>query len=163
MPRKRPVLAHNALVLPESQPSGTVGLTAKRAAKATRLLQRLRYEGTTDRLAPFLADGESLLEGLIAEVTITAGSCGPGAASAMHSAAAQKSLAMFYYKLATTEPDPRESVRFARLSADLMDRSRANQNAALDLAVRIARTKPIAQGDPLAAFDVEPEPNGTDE
>lgn len=140
-----------------------MGLTEKRMAKAGRLLRRLRFEGATDRLAPFLAEGEALLEGLVLEVATTAGECGPGAMSAMHSAAAQKSLAMWFMGIAVEQADPRESVRFARLAADFMDRSRANQCAALDLAVRIARTKPVTPGDPLAAFAVTPDPEDSDE
>jgi hypothetical protein len=129
-------------------------LTEKRQAKAERLLRRLRFDDTNDRLDPYLRDGERLLEALVGEVAQTAGECGPGAVSAMHSAAAQKSLAMFFFGLATQEANPKDSVQFARLAADLMDRSRANQCAALDLAVRIARSKPIEPGDPLAAYTV---------
>ncbi len=122
-----------------------------------RLLRRLRFDGTTDLLAPYLEAGEALLEGFVGEVAQTAGECGPIAHSVAHTAAAQKALSVAFYDLGLAEKDPKEAIRLFRFSADLADRSRANMLAALDLSVRIARTKPVSPGDPLAAFTVPPD------
>lgn len=137
-----------------------IGLSPGRAAKASRLLTRLRSEGATDKLKPLLEAGEVLLEQFVGDVVATAGECGPVSRAIMHTAAWQKSMSVLYADAAAAETDPKEAIRMVRLAADLGDRSRANTLAAQALAVQIARTRPMLPGDPLAAYDVPAEPEG---
>lgn len=150
-----PVLTTAAVMAIANSP-GSVGLTEKRRAKAGRLLRRFRYGvDATDRLAPFLEQADRMLDQFIGEVSATAGECGPIAESALHSAAAQKALSMFYSDQARQQTEPIKAMALDRMAADFMDRSRQNSLAALETAVRIARTKPVTPGDPLAAFTTQ--------
>lgn len=119
-------------------------------ARCERLLRRFRWDGTNDRLAPYLLAADALLELFVGEVSTTAGECGPIAASVLHTAAWQKGLGVFYADIAASQ-DPVEAVRLNRMAGALQTESRQNVLAALDLSVKIARSKPAANADPLAA------------
>ncbi len=162
MPKQAKPLPHTASLVALANGAASdlaVGLTPSRQEKMARLLRRIRFDGTTDRLAPYLEAGEALLDAFVGEVAKTAGECGPIAGSVAHTAATQKATSVAFFDHAAAEPDPEKAMRFYRFAADLGDRSRANMLAALEVSVRIARSKPVTPGDPLAAFDVKPEPD----
>ena len=132
-----------------------VGLTAPRQAKADRLLQRLRHDGSCDRMAPLLEAGEVLLEQYVGDIVEKTGECGPIARGALHIAATQKVLHTFFFELgldAVRQDKAADAFQCFRFSNDCGDRSRTNSLAAQALAVQISRTKPVAGGDPLEGF-----------
>jgi hypothetical protein len=128
--------------------------------KASRLLGKFRYQGANDRLAPYLGDAEKLLPAMLGQVCASAGGeCGPIEHLALSTAALQAAIGTFLMLEGAGHADPqsREALTLFKTGSAFADCSRQNSLAAYDLAVRVARNKPVQTGDPLAAFDVTAE------
>jgi hypothetical protein len=140
--------------------SGTRTLMPKWQGKASRLLGKFRYAGGNDKLAPFLLDAEKLLPAMLGQVCASAGGeCGPIEHLALSTAALQAAIGTFLMLEGAKhkEPESREALTLFKTGSQFADCSRQNSLAAYDLAVRVARNKPVVPGDPLAAYDVTPE------
>ncbi len=139
---------------------GALAPTPRWARKASRLLGKFRYDGQGDVLAPFLRDAEALLPAMVEQVCrASGGECGPIERMALSTSALQAGIGTFFMLEGAKHPDPtsREALTLFKTGSAFADCSRQNSLAAYDLAVRVARNKPITPHDPLAAFDVTPE------
>ena len=147
-----------ALVQGAAEPHST--LTVRWQDAAVRLLSRYRSEGTHVLLAPALAEGELLLEAMVAEVCEAAGECGPIARSALHSAVLLKVIGTVLMMLGAQHPDgpdSRAALSLFKTGSVFLDQSQSIARTAQESAVRIANLKTAAVVDPLAAWMVPAE------
>jgi hypothetical protein len=129
------------------------------------LLGKFRIQDGHDLLVPYLEDAEQLLEAMVLDVCASAGGeCGPISRSALSTAALQKAIGTFMMLRGARHPEPesREALKLFQAGSAMCDCSRQNSLAAQDLAVRISRTKPVGNTNPLAAFDIPPEKDETE-
>ena len=115
-----------------------------------RLRSRLSALSECDPgFAPYLARAEERSDAVIAEITVTTGSCGPIAMTQVDLGAKFAELANYFLDHAVVgTKQGRQDILLARACADT---SRLNLDGALRTAVSNAR--PTSLGDPLARFE----------
>ncbi len=133
------------------------GLTPTWAKHARRAILRMRSPAIAKEFEPYRSDAEELLDAKMAQVALVAGQpCGPIEANGLLIAAAETAFAMYFFAKATETCDP----KLAMTAAKLGDSARVNDNAAYEMAIRIARQKPQQTRDPLAPWlESDDDPN----
>jgi hypothetical protein len=131
------------------------GIAPRWVDGAHRLMRKFRYADSGDQIAPFLEEAEADFPAMVEEVSATAGQCGPIARRMLAGSAMISATGFFLMSRAQRHEDSasREAVTLAKTGAQFLEASSRMASAALEQAVRIARTTPAGgSADPLAAF-----------
>jgi hypothetical protein len=123
---------------------------------ARAALSRLRNPRSSVELEPYLADAEAFLEAGMAQIARRSGQeCGPIEASILVQGSLNHAYSLFYWALAGEDM---ANAKVVLMASKLGEAAKACLSKALEMAVAIARGTPRAPSDPLAAYDVPPEP-----
>lgn len=130
-------------------PAGSGPVKEALVKKVKHLLREGDWQKAKEDLRPHVEDADRLLEATMIQVAqATGGECGPIEATAMRAAAWQTAYANYWMTKATEEGDQ----RLVLIASKLLDSARANMLAAYDIAVRVARTKPKENPDPVGGY-----------
>lgn len=89
------------------------------------------------------------------------GQCGPIEALVLATSVRQAAYSRYWMDAVAGMEDPTSpaALKLLETASRIADASRQNSLAAYDLAVRVARNKPVTPGDPLAAYMDAPRPD----
>ncbi len=124
--------------------------------KISKMAGLMRNAACVAEFAPFRDEGIQLFIHAMENVAKQAGGeCGAITGVNLQAGCIMMAHARYWSFKAQERPEDRQ---LALSYASLMNTARATLNAAYELEVKLARDKPRTAGDPLAAFDVPPEP-----